>query len=728
MGGVNLMLQPEVTIAFSKASMLSPDGRCKSFDSRANGYVRGEGAGVIILKPLARAMADGDRIYAVIRATAVNQDGRTAGISVPSQASQESNIKDALRLADISPASIQYVEAHGTGTPVGDPIEAAALGAIYGKARNGNERCVLGSIKSNMGHLEAGAGIAGLIKTALCLHHRQIPTNLHFENPNPQIPFDELRLRVAQRLEPWPETNGQPPRAGVNSFGFGGTNGHAILEAAPETKPVVRTAAEPADGRAWLLPISARSEPALSDLARSYLDSLAHERGLKSEPLRDICYSASVKRSHHDFRMALVAHDRAELAEQLEAAVRGEERANCSTGRTSSMPLAADLRLLGHGPAVVGDGARVALARARLSPRGRGGERAVPSARRLVAAGEADRRRDRIRKFRRLASGSRRFLRCRSGLRRYGDRGASSPPRCWATAQARWRRRTSPASLSLEDAVRVTFHRSRLQFRTAGQGGMLAAGISREEAARPGRTASARHLDRGDQWASLGHPVRRRRGARRDRQDAQRSGRLQPRVAGGRALSQPEDGAAREGVARMPARDPAAAGIDAVLLDRDRHRNWRVRELDARYWYRNVREPVLFHDTMQRLIDAGHRVFLEIGAHPVLRRDIAACLSEKSLQGATLGSLRRADRERAALLGSLGRLYSLGAEIDWRKLYPADATAIKLPAYPFQAESHWRESDQNRRLRVGTTGASIARHPARGRHTVLERRPWLGGT
>lgn len=201
-GGVNLTLRPELTIGFSKASMLSPDGRCKSFDSRANGYVRGEGAGIVILKPLKRALADGDRIYAVIRATAVNQDGRTAGISLPNQAAQEANIVDALRLANIAPESVQYVEAHGTGTTVGDPIEAAALGEAYGKARAAEDRCVIGSIKSNVGHLEAAAGITGLIKTALCLQHRQIPKNLHFETPNPQIPFDDLRLRVAQRLEP----------------------------------------------------------------------------------------------------------------------------------------------------------------------------------------------------------------------------------------------------------------------------------------------------------------------------------------------------------------------------------------------------------------------------------------------------------------------------------------------------------------------------------------------
>ena len=184
-GGVNLTLRPELTIGFSKASMLSPDGRCKSFDARANGYVRGEGAGVIILKPLARALAEGDHIYALIRATAVNQDGRTAGISLPNQAAQEANIVDALRLAHIAPDSVQYVEAHGTGTAVGDPIEAAALGAAYGKCRRSEDRCVVGSIKSNIGHLEAAAGITGLIKTALCLQRREIPKTLHFENSEP---------------------------------------------------------------------------------------------------------------------------------------------------------------------------------------------------------------------------------------------------------------------------------------------------------------------------------------------------------------------------------------------------------------------------------------------------------------------------------------------------------------------------------------------------------------
>ena len=204
-GGVNAMLTPNLTMGFSKASMLSPDGRCKSFDAQANGYVRAEGAGMILLKPYAQALADGDPIEAVILSTVVNQDGRTPGISVPAADSQEAMLRRAYQLAGIAPEQVQYVEAHGTGTPVGDPIEAKALGKVLSANRPAGEECLIGSVKSNIGHLEAGSGIAGVIKAVLCLKHGQIPPTLHLETPNPDIPFDALQLRVPQTLESWPE-------------------------------------------------------------------------------------------------------------------------------------------------------------------------------------------------------------------------------------------------------------------------------------------------------------------------------------------------------------------------------------------------------------------------------------------------------------------------------------------------------------------------------------------
>jgi acyl transferase domain-containing protein/acyl carrier protein len=695
-GGVNVLVQPEVTIGFSKASMLSPDGRCKSFDARANGYVRGEGAGVVILKPLARALAAGDPIYAVIRATAVNQDGRTAGISLPNQVSQEANIVDALRLADISPETVQYVEAHGTGTPVGDPIEAAAIGAIYGKARKNGDYCVIGSIKSNVGHLEAAAGIAGLIKTALCLRHRRVPANVNFEKPNPQIPFDDLRLRVAQQLATWPETYGQPPRAGVNGFGFGGTNGHVILEAPPELDQTVRT--ESAEGRACVLPLSARSEAALPDLARSYLDALRTDGGLKREALRDICFSAGMKRSHHDFRLALAAHDHAELVDQLEGYLQGEQRANCSSGRTSNMPLQPVFVCSGMGQQWWAMGRELLSAEPVF-------RRAVEEVSDLFASHAgwsllekltADEQNSQLQG---TQFGQPAIFALQVGLAALWRSWGIEPAAVLGHSAGEMSAAYIAGALSLEDAVRVAVHRSRLQHRMAGQGSMLAVGMSGEEA--------ARLVERHPRAISIAAT----NGAR----SVTLSGDAAVLAEIDKALTA-EDVFSRFLQVDVPYHSPKMESLEKELLEclhviRPRSASTPFfstvtgtalvgTELDASYWYRNVREPVHFSDTLGSVIESGHRVFLELGAHPILRRDIAACLSAKAAQGLTLGSLRRGDRERAALLGSLGQLYTAGAEIDWRKLYPAGATAIKLPVYPFQSESFWHESEHNRRVRM----------------------------
>ena len=234
-GGVNLILSPAITINFTKAGAMAPDGRCKAFDARANGYVRSEGAGVVVLKPLSRALADRDPIYAVIRGSAVNQDGRSNGLMAPNPQAQEAVLREAYLRAAVSPGDVQYVEAHGTGTLLGDPIEAKALGAVLALDRPPERPCLLGSVKTNLGHLEAAAGIAGLIKVALALQHREIPPSLHFEEPNPHIPFDQLPLRVNTTLCPWPAQPDTALLAGVSSFGFGGTNAHVVVQGAPQS-------------------------------------------------------------------------------------------------------------------------------------------------------------------------------------------------------------------------------------------------------------------------------------------------------------------------------------------------------------------------------------------------------------------------------------------------------------------------------------------------------------
>ncbi len=403
-GGVNALLLPDWYVGFCRMGMLSPEGRCRAFDAGASGFVRSEGAGMVVLKPLAQALADGDRVYAVIRGTAMNQDGRTPGMTVPSQEAQEALLRQACRDARVAPATIQYVEAHGTGTLVGDPIEARALGRVLSDGRPGDQPCLIGSVKTNIGHLEAGAGIAGLIKVALALHHRRIPGNLHFDRPNPEIDFDALRLRVPTRCEPWPAARG-PALAGVNAFGFGGTNAHVILQEAAPVRFVATTISlvrlcrsngqvvKKPERRAWLVPLSARGPEALRAVARSWDEFLAQCPDDVS--LEEIAGNAALRRTHHDHRLAVVAHSKQELAERLREFAdgraargrgrRGEHRPIVGRGSPSSAR--------GRGRS----GGRWAAQLLREEPAFRAAiercDAIVRTARRLVAARRADRRR-----------------------------------------------------------------------------------------------------------------------------------------------------------------------------------------------------------------------------------------------------------------------------------------------------------------------------------------------
>lgn len=321
-GGVNVILAPALTVNFTKAGFMAPDGRCKPFDARADGYVRGEGAGVVVLKPLSRALADGDPIHAVIRGSAVNQNGRGNGLTAPNPGAQESVLREAYNRAGVSPGQVCCIEAHGTGTFLGDPIEAQALGAVFSSQRDRDRRCLLGSVKSNIGHLEAAAGIAGLVKTILILKHRAVPPSLHFEQPNPHIPFDELRLRVPQIRTALPEI-GRKLFAGVSSFGFGGTNAHVVLEEAPAT---VRSGLKV--GPPYLLTISARQPKALRDLAQAYRSMLA----IEAVDLTDVCYTAGARRSHHEHRLALVGNSCQDMGDLLDAFLRDEKRHHLYAG------------------------------------------------------------------------------------------------------------------------------------------------------------------------------------------------------------------------------------------------------------------------------------------------------------------------------------------------------------------------------------------------------------
>jgi acyl transferase domain-containing protein len=324
-GAVNLLLSPIASINLTKAGFCSTDGRVRAFDRAATGYVRSEGAGLFVLKPLSAASRNKDRIYAVIRGSAVNQNGISNGMTAPSRSGQEAVLREAYARAHVSPGDIQYVETQGSGTPIGDTIEALALGTVLREGRPDGAVCLIGSVKTNLGHLEAASGAASLMKAALALGQGQVPANLHFHTPNPDVPFDALQLRVPQQLETWPSSAG-PRLAGVSAFGFGGSNAHVVLAEAP---PAVSGEAVPETRGAHLLPISARTDRALQALTLRYADLLQDEAC--SWP--DVCYSAAVGREHHDCRLTVLADSRIRAADLLRGFLVGDMKPGVWSGR-----------------------------------------------------------------------------------------------------------------------------------------------------------------------------------------------------------------------------------------------------------------------------------------------------------------------------------------------------------------------------------------------------------
>jgi acyl transferase domain-containing protein len=315
-GGANALLTPATMIAFSQSRMLAPDGRCKTFDAAADGYVRGEGCGVIAIKRLEDAIRDGDHIRAVIRGSAVNQDGASGGLTVPNGVAQQRVITEALASAGVSPADVDYLEAHGTGTSLGDPIEVQAAAAVLGRGRDANRPLLIGSAKTNIGHLEAAAGIAGVLKVVMSLEHQELPKHLNFRNPSPHIPWDRIPVRVVDEAVSWERTD-RPRIAGISSFGFTGTNAHVILEEAPVPASVSAEATDVADHRKFMvLPLSARTPAALAQTAANHRDWLGDHPEVS---LADVCLTAGAGRAHFEHRAALVVNSLDSARELLDA-------------------------------------------------------------------------------------------------------------------------------------------------------------------------------------------------------------------------------------------------------------------------------------------------------------------------------------------------------------------------------------------------------------------------
>lgn len=681
-GGANALITPNSSIGFSKAGMLSPTGQCYAFDERANGYVRGEGAGLVYLKPLSKAQRDGDRIYAVVRSAVVNSDGHTSSMTVPGVESQAELLRQAYAEAGIPPQHVDYMEAHGTGTPVGDPIEAEALGQVLGAGRAEDDKCLIGSVKTNIGHLESGSGIAGMIKAALVLHHRLVPPNQNFQKANPRIPFDALGLEVVQELRPLPEPQGRLPVAAVNSFGFGGTNAHVVLEAAPASAAPPRHG--PTAQRPCALPISARDKTALRSYVEAY-DELLQD---SSTDLAELCASAGLHKDHHAEQLVVIADSSAQMRERLNQWMTSEEPVpGAIAGR--QRPAERELVFV-----FTGQGSQWWAMGQQLLQR-------EPVFRRQVEEIDA--------LFQKLSGWSIIDEMVRSEETSHIDQTAIAQPaicalqiglcelwKSWGITPTRVVGHSvgevaaayCAGALSLADTVRVIYHRSRLQDTTAGHGRMLAAGITPQEA----RTLIG---DLGDRvhitainspgLVTLGgdtEPLE-QLGARLERE-----GRFMRWLKVNYAFHTHQMEPIRHDllsslaeIKPQPSRIPFLSTVTGGLFPGE--------QLNADYWWHNVRRPVLFEPAITKSIQAGCTVFLEVGAHPSMQSSLNECLAAQNAEGRVLHSLARKTDESASLLTNLAQLHQCSVRIDWAAVNQVAGRMVHLPSYPWHYENHW---------------------------------------
>lgn len=700
--GVNLVLSPVVTVSFSRAGITSPDGRCKTFDARANGIARSEGVGVVILKPLSRAREDGDHIYALIQGGAVNQDGRSNGLTAPSLGSQVAVLEAAYRDAGVSPVDLDYIEAHGTGTPLGDPIECEALGRVLASRRTaGAPPCRVGSVKTNLGHLEAAAGIAGLMKLALALDRGELPPSVHFESPNPRIDFDALGLEVQTRLGPW-ERRGGRRVAGVSSFGFGGTNAHLVLSDPALEPPTATTGDDDRSRREQgVLPLSARAAAGVRELARRY-EAHLHENPRVA--LADVCHTAGARRNHHSHRAAVAFDSRAELLQTLGSLARDT---NVPAGRgTAERPQVAFV-FSGQGSQWAGMGLELA-------------ERFPVFREHLEALAAAIEHHAGWSLFGELSTGTRAeqftpivqpaIFACQVALAGLLQSWGVAPAAVVGHSMGEVAAAHVAGVLALEDAVHIICERSRLLSAARGRGSMALVELSADEAERRllpfGERISIAAMNGPEQTIVAGEVAALEAlGVELSRQGVFYR-ELNVEVAGHCAQVEPIRELLVDDLHRLrPAegRIPFFSTVEARRLEGT--------QLVPHYWGRNVREPVRFHPTLERMLASGIATYVEISPHPVLVSAVQRIAGqhpggERSL---VIGSMRRHESLRG-VHECLAALYEHGLDLDWAEIEAHGRHLASLPAYPWQTERCWRRAPAWRSATERDPGA----HPLLG--------------
>jgi 8-amino-7-oxononanoate synthase len=690
-GGVNVLLSPNLMVGFSKGGFMSPDGRCKSFSADANGYVRGEGAGIILLKPLSQARADGDRIYAVIRATAVNQDGLTNGLPAPNPKAQEEVLRDAYRQAGISPHQVDYIEAHGTGTKLGDAVELQALGAVIGQNRPQNGYCAIGSVKTNIGHAETAAGIAGLIKTALILQHQAIPPSLHCQQPNPSVDWDGLGLQVQQDFTPR-----QVTVAGVNSFGFGGTNAHIVLESSGishQSLVGVESSKENIEvDRTHLITLSAKNEAALRELAGKYIDFLQCNGDVS---LADICHTANTRRTHYSYRLALVGKTREAFCQQLqEFAAGGIDCVSLQSENRSIVFL-----FTGQGSQYVGMARELyqnaPIFRKNLDRCLKILKSELGESLQSIIYPRSNKHSNRIDEtiFTQPA-----LFAIEYSLAQLWLSWGIQPAILIGHSVGEYVAATLAGVFSLEDGLKLIVARARLMQQLPSDG-MMVAVCATESVVRDCLAGYEGEVS----IAAINSPQNIVISGKKTAIDEiitcllERGIKTTP-LKVSHAFHSPLMEAmitefrcvAAEVSYNLP-RIPIISNLTGDF----------VTEAIAtpEYWCEHIRQPVNFAASIQKLASQGYRILLEVGAKPILLGMARECLQDKDCL--FLPSLRFGVEDWQQICHSVGQLYLKGISVDRVNLFSDRPNVISLPTYPFQKQRHWLE-DLNPNLDLET--------------------------
>lgn len=680
-GGVNLILSPEANIGFSKAGMMAPDGRCKTFDAAADGYVRSEGCAMVVLRRLGDALADGDHILAVIRGSALNQDGRSGGLTAPNGPAQEAVLRAALDAAGVEPRDVGYVEAHGTGTSLGDPIEVGALGNVFGTDRKSAGPLAIGSVKTNIGHLEAAAGIAGLIKVVLMLRRREIPPHLHFANPSPHIDWANLPITVPTAVTRWGSLDARLI-AGVSSFGFSGTNAHVVLEAAPAP------AARPArlSRSLHLLALSARDDAALRELATGFEQRLddAGDTG-------DLCFTANSGRTHFKRRLAIVGASAQALRRGLQDYLAARESAAvASTGSARQAKPRIAFLFTGFGAQHLGMAHQLydtspvfhgALDRCAevLAPRL---ERPLVE----LLFGGADQQ-DRLDD---PACGHPALFAVEYALAQLWISWGIEPVAVLGHSLGEYTAACVAGVLRLEDALRLVAERGRLSRDLPGESAMLAVtapeAVVAEEVARATGVLVIAANNGPVNFVLSGTKSAIDVAAERFRT---RGIEVKP-VRASKGFHSPVVEPALPALQRVASTiEFAAPQID--LISNVTGRLAAPGQVErAAYWVEHMRSPVRFSDSLRTLAGLGVTHCVEIGPHPVLAALGTECLPEADI--VWLPSLRRGREDWAELLESLQRLYVDGVDVNWAGFDQGYVRRrVALPTYPFRRRRYWAE-------------------------------------